>query len=125
MQTRTVELPADSNFAVAVKTQQQAERDEQKRIKDLVLNYDLRADEHDGDDLLSANQHVINAKKGKAASGANTSQTRLEKAGFGRGQPRTRRLQMSDMDWYEKVFLNLAGRASLKLIVSSGGRTRT
>jgi regulator of nonsense transcripts 2 len=124
MQTRTVELPADSNFAVAVKTQQQAERDEQRRIKDLVLNYDLRADEHDGDDLLSANQHVINAKKGRAA-GANTSQTRLEKTGFSRGQPRTRRLQMSDMDWYEKFFLNLAGRASLKLIVSCGGRTRT
>ncbi len=41
-QTRTVEMPADSTFAVALKSKQEAEREEQKRIKDLVLNYDLR-----------------------------------------------------------------------------------
>ncbi len=37
-----VALPSDSTFAVAMKNQQAAEREEQKRIKDLVLNYDLR-----------------------------------------------------------------------------------
>lgn len=48
MQTRTVDLPANSSFAVALQTQRQAERDEQKRIKDLVLNYDLRSEDQDG-----------------------------------------------------------------------------
>ncbi|KAI9883753.1 MAG: hypothetical protein M1823_004488 [Watsoniomyces obsoletus] len=41
-QTRTVEMPADSTFAVALKSKQEAEREEQKRIKDLVLEYDMR-----------------------------------------------------------------------------------
>ncbi|KAG8626359.1 hypothetical protein KVT40_005304 [Elsinoe batatas] len=40
-QTRAIDLPADSNFAVAMLHQQQAERAEQQRIKSLVLNYDL------------------------------------------------------------------------------------
>lgn len=44
-QTRTVELPSDSTFAIAMKTQQQAEREEQQRIKNLVLNYDLQQNE--------------------------------------------------------------------------------
>ncbi|PHH59009.1 hypothetical protein CDD81_3946 [Ophiocordyceps australis] len=44
-QTRTVELPSDSTFAVAMKTQQRAEKEEQQRIKNLVLNYDLHQSE--------------------------------------------------------------------------------
>ena len=37
-----------------MKTQQQAEREEQQRIKNLVLNYDLRNDtEQDGKDDFS------------------------------------------------------------------------
>ena len=38
-----------------MKTQQEAEREEQQRIKNLVLNYDLHADDndsHDGTNLL-------------------------------------------------------------------------
>lgn len=47
--TRTVELPSDSTFAIAMKTQQQAEREEQQRIKNLVLNYDLQqSDDQEG-----------------------------------------------------------------------------
>ena len=42
-------MPSDSNFAVAMRTQQQAERAEQQRIKNLVLNYDLTDDPHDGE----------------------------------------------------------------------------
>lgn len=42
LQTRTLELPTDSHFAVAMRNQQQAEREEQQRIKNLVLNLDLR-----------------------------------------------------------------------------------
>ena len=41
-QTRTVELPSDSTFAVAMKSQREAERAEQQRIKSLVLNYDMQ-----------------------------------------------------------------------------------
>ncbi|QUC16714.1 uncharacterized protein UV8b_00955 [Ustilaginoidea virens] len=44
-QTRTVELPSDSTFAIAMITQQQAEKEEQQRIKNLVLNYDLQQNE--------------------------------------------------------------------------------
>lgn len=47
-QTRTLELPTDSHFAVAMRNQQQAEREEQQRIKNLVLEYDFR--ENDGQD---------------------------------------------------------------------------
>ncbi|KAH6635459.1 armadillo-type protein [Chaetomium sp. MPI-SDFR-AT-0129] len=51
-QTRTVELPSDSNFAVAMINQRQAAKEEQQRIKNLVLNYDLREnDENDGEDI--------------------------------------------------------------------------
>ncbi|WPG97599.1 ARM repeat-containing protein [Acrodontium crateriforme] len=48
-QTRSIDLPSDSNFAVAMRTQQQAEREEQQRIKNLVLNYDLSEDQQDGE----------------------------------------------------------------------------
>lgn len=40
-QTRTIDLPSDSTFAVAMRTQQQADREEQQRIKNLVLNYEM------------------------------------------------------------------------------------
>ncbi|KAK4541825.1 hypothetical protein LTR36_007357 [Oleoguttula mirabilis] len=49
-QTRSIDMPSDSNFAIAMRTQQQAERAEQQRIKNLVLNYDLTDDQHDGED---------------------------------------------------------------------------
>ncbi|ETN43471.1 uncharacterized protein HMPREF1541_02630 [Cyphellophora europaea CBS 101466] len=54
-QTRTIELPSDSSFAVSMKTQQEAEREEQQRIKNLVLNYDHLGDDdsRDGTDLPS------------------------------------------------------------------------
>ncbi|CAK39364.1 uncharacterized protein An07g02760 [Aspergillus niger] len=40
-QTRTIDLPSDSSFAVAMRSQQQADREEQQRIKNLVLNYEM------------------------------------------------------------------------------------
>ncbi|CAK4032135.1 Regulator of nonsense transcripts UPF2 [Lecanosticta acicola] len=47
-QTRSIDLPSDSSFAVAMRSQQQAEKAEQQRIKNLVLNYDLTDDQPDG-----------------------------------------------------------------------------
>ncbi|KAI9825997.1 MAG: hypothetical protein M1819_007452 [Sarea resinae] len=83
-QTRTVELPSDSTFAVAMKTQQQAEREEQQRIKNLVLNYDLRDEENDGLDRHAS----LHASPG-----------RFDKAGNNRSNQRARKLQLSDVDW--------------------------
>ncbi|KAK4065727.1 uncharacterized protein Triagg1_8496 [Trichoderma aggressivum f. europaeum] len=81
-QTRTVELPSDSTFAIAMKTQQQAEREEQQRIKNLVLNYDLQqSDDQDGNDRPATFYH-----------------NRVDKPNKDRGQ-RVRKLQLSDVDW--------------------------
>ncbi|KAF3354464.1 hypothetical protein VDGD_00377 [Verticillium dahliae] len=83
-QTRTVEVPSDSNFAVAMKNQQQVEREEQQRIKNLVLNYDLREnEEQDGTDKPSSHHH-----------------NRVERGKERIGQ-RSRKLQLSDVDWYD------------------------
>ncbi|KAF7511975.1 hypothetical protein GJ744_003208 [Endocarpon pusillum] len=82
-QTRTIDLPSNSHFAVAMKSQQQAEREEQQRIKNLVLNYDLSndGDQHDGSERYSA------------------SHSRSERSGSHRNAPRARKLQLSDVDW--------------------------
>ncbi|KAI5293218.1 hypothetical protein KEM52_005734, partial [Ascosphaera acerosa] len=45
LQTRTIDLPSDSSFALALKNQQAAEREEQQRIKNLVLKMDLHSEE--------------------------------------------------------------------------------
>lgn len=83
-QTRTVELPSDSQFAVAMKTQQQAEKEEQQRIKNLVLNYDLRdSEDQDGNEKPNSHHH-------------NRADNRSVKE---RGGQRVRKLQLSDVDW--------------------------
>ncbi|KAM3485806.1 hypothetical protein MY8738_001092 [Beauveria namnaoensis] len=81
-QTRTVELPSDSAFALAMRTSQQAEREEQQRIKSLVLNYDLQqSDDQDSGEKQTTFYH-----------------NRVERSGKDRGQ-RVRKLQLSDVDW--------------------------
>lgn len=47
-QTRTIDLPSDSTFALAMRTQQQADREEQQRIKNLVLNYEKSTETENG-----------------------------------------------------------------------------
>lgn len=107
-QTRTIELPSDSNFAVSMKSQQAAEREEQQRIKNLVLNYDLQQenDQHDGTEsafpydpsyfLLEKNPNTKGLRTGPEYY--NSPLTRSEKSG--RHAPRARRLNLSDVDWY-------------------------
>ncbi|KAI0505549.1 MIF4G domain-containing protein [Xylaria bambusicola] len=108
-QTRNVVLPSDSTFAVAMKNQQQAEREEQQRIKNLVLNYDLRESEDlDGDTLLSPlkpnpNIHRFNYS-GHEKPSYHTN--RSEKLNRDRGGQRIRRLQLSDVDWYARTHQN-------------------
>lgn len=99
--TRTIELPSDSHFAVALKSQQQAEREEQQRIKNLVLNYDLRdQDTNDGEaeSLLHSISPNPNTKGIKGFE--RQSHTRQDRSGQNRGSQRARKLQLSDVEWY-------------------------
>ncbi|KAK2802654.1 hypothetical protein FQN50_007262 [Emmonsiellopsis sp. PD_5] len=115
-QTRTIDLPSDSSFAVAMKTQQQAEREEQQRIKNLVLNYDLRDDNEpsDGDSTISSSpvapyllkenpntKGLIVKKKGPSDKrGSPYRDPRNDKSNSNRSGFRSRKLQLSDVDWY-------------------------
>ncbi|KAK2806639.1 hypothetical protein FQN51_006605 [Onygenales sp. PD_10] len=114
-QTRTIDLPSDSSFAVAMKTQQQAEREEQQRIKNLVLNYDLRDDNEpsDGDSTISSspvapyllkenpNTKGLIVKKGPSDKrGSPYRDPRNDKSNLSRSGFRSRKLQLSDVDWY-------------------------
>ncbi|OTB06316.1 hypothetical protein M426DRAFT_9802 [Hypoxylon sp. CI-4A] len=107
-QTRTVALPSDSTFAVAMKTQQQAEREEQQRIKNLVLNYDLRESEDpDGDTHMTPinpnnNIHSSSGHEKPPSYHPN----RSDKTTKERNGQRVRRLQLSDVDWYGKPQYN-------------------
>ncbi|KAK3390466.1 armadillo-type protein [Podospora didyma] len=105
-QTRTVELPSDSHFAIAMKTQQQAEKEEQQRIKNLVLNYDLRENEdHDGEnDSIPPKANISIHKKSTGHEKANTHHhNRIEpRTGNPRSGQRVRKLQLNDLDWYDK-----------------------
>jgi regulator of nonsense transcripts 2 len=87
-----------------MKTQQAAEREEQQRIKNLVLNYDLReGDDVDGDSLPFPSRPRNNTYKHNAglakAAGANYS--RPDKSSNTRSGQRARKLQLSDVDWYD------------------------
>jgi regulator of nonsense transcripts 2 len=87
-----------------MKTQQAAEREEQQRIKNLVLNYDLRdGEDQDGDSALSPllpNPNIHNDDAGlEKAAGMNY--TRPDKSGNNRSGQRARKLQLNDLDWYD------------------------
>jgi regulator of nonsense transcripts 2 len=87
-----------------MKTQQAAEREEQQRIKNLVLNYDLRDGEEQDGDLFcpiprNPNIHRDDAGIEKAAGGA---YARPDKSMNNRSGQRARKLQLSDVDWYAK-----------------------
>ncbi|KAF2837357.1 ARM repeat-containing protein [Patellaria atrata CBS 101060] len=147
-QTRSIDLPSDSNFAIAMRTQQQAERAEQQRIKSLVLNYDLR-DENDIDNgesaisfnrshnfflpnyktKISVNSQLSRTKahteyyespgsidKANNASYGPVRGERVDKAGNTRSNQRSRKLQLSDVDWYDnsKVSLNVEVAEKMK-----------
>ncbi|KAF7714156.1 MIFG and Upf2 domain-containing protein [Penicillium ucsense] len=82
-QTRTIDLPSDSSFAVAMRTQQQADREEQQRIKSLVLNYEAANEPEEAETFekrIPANQ-------------------RVDKSAANRSAFRSRKLQLSDVNW--------------------------
>ncbi|KAK4465274.1 regulator of nonsense transcripts 2 [Cladorrhinum samala] len=105
-QTRTLELPSDSNFAVAMIEQRREAREEQQRIKNLVLNYDLRESEEDDGEHDSiplpfgANIHHISAGHEKPNSYHHHNRPD-PRSGKERPGQRVRKLQLNDLDWYE------------------------
>lgn len=86
-----------------MRTQQQAEREEQQRIKNLVLNYDLGddIDPNDGEADNSPPQVLLHSTniytKGHKGNEKRTP-SRPEKTSANRSF-RARKLQLSDVDW--------------------------
>lgn len=84
-----------------MKTSQQAEREEQQRIKNLVLNYDLQqSDDQDSKYIAVLNYStMVNADEKLGGEKQPTFyHNRVERTGKDRGQ-RVRKLQLSDVDW--------------------------
>ncbi|KAF2205755.1 nonsense-mediated mRNA decay factor [Delitschia confertaspora ATCC 74209] len=105
-QTRSIDLPSDSTFAVAMRNKQQADKEEQQRIKNLVLNYDLRDDnETDGDSsflypiLRNPNRKHTETVEALEKTHNLYTQPRIDKAGNNRSHQRSRKLQLSDVNW--------------------------
>lgn len=102
-----------------MKSQQQAEREEQQRIKNLVLNYDLsnEGDQHDGEahdfltpvpELERNPNHTYRSRLGSEKYSA--SHSRSDRSGSQRKAPRARKLQLSDVDWYAQCSSRGSGR---------------
>lgn len=86
-----------------MKTQQQAEREEQQRIKSLVLNYDLRdGEEQDGDLALQPLHPNRNIHKLDTGLEPKLMTVRPDKSSNNRSGQRARKLQLSDVDWYDR-----------------------
>ncbi len=87
-----------------MKSQQQAEREEQQRIKSLVLNYELHdGEDQDGDSTLQPIQPNVNVYREKTGiEKINSSHARPDKSGNNRSGQRARKLQLSDVDWYDR-----------------------
>lgn len=105
-QTRSIDLPSDSTFAVAMRNKQQAEKEEKHRIKNLVLNYESRDDDADGESPFHStlqrnpNRSYTENMQGLDKTPNPYAQPRLDKAGNNRSNQRARKLQLSDVNWY-------------------------
>jgi regulator of nonsense transcripts 2 len=120
-QTRSIDLPSDSTFAVAMRSKQQADKEEQQRIKSLVLNYNEARDDVDdttGDTPFHYTlQPNTNRKRTEPPQGLDKTpnpyaQPRLDKAGANRSNQRARKLQLSDVNWYDSRFSTRPGSAT-------------
>ncbi|KAF3904809.1 hypothetical protein ABW20_dc0104176 [Dactylellina cionopaga] len=84
-QTREIELPSDSTFAVAMKSKQEAEREERQRIKDRVLHYERMEEEPVPLEPQRPNTNGSNLKYGDKNKSA-----------------RGKKLQLGDFNWYDE-----------------------
>lgn len=88
-----------------MKNQQEAEKEEHQRIKNLVLNYDLReSEDHDGKTLLATlmpNSNIdICSLTGHEKPNSHHHNRLDNRSGKERAGQRVRKLQLSDVDWY-------------------------
>ena len=81
-------MPSDSSFAIAMRTQQQADREEQQRIKSLVLNYEMSNEPETADSASETKRPAVTNNSNKA-----------DKSSGGRTSFRSRKLQLSDVNW--------------------------
>lgn len=103
-QTKMVALPSDSGFAVAMKDKRQKELEEKQKIKELVMSYDRMEDSNTEADGLPTNRfilmfcqltHALALEKHATQNGYHV---KMEKSA--RNHPRSRKLSMSDVNWY-------------------------
>ncbi|PLN79296.1 ARM repeat-containing protein [Aspergillus taichungensis] len=87
-QTRKIDMPSDSSFAIAMRTQQQADREEQQRIKSLVLNYEMSNEPETAESTSDTKRPAVTNNSNKA-----------DKSSGGRTSFRSRKLQLSDVNW--------------------------
>lgn len=105
-QTRSIDLPSDSTFAVAMRNKQQADKEEQQRIKSLVLNYNEARDDADDTGELpfsftlrpNSNRTPTEFRKGLDKTPNPYAQPRVDKGGNNRSNQRARKLQLSDVN---------------------------
>ncbi|KAI4133629.1 MAG: hypothetical protein LQ338_000141 [Usnochroma carphineum] len=90
---------------MALKSQKEAERAEQQRIKNLVLNYDLTDSSTDQTGVDGEKQqpphHAHNAPLQQSPIPNSANGRPTERSGGGRRGQQARKLQLSDVDWYE------------------------
>ncbi len=113
-----------------MRTQQQAEREEQQRIKNLVLNLDLRDEQDaDGDSQFHITpQRNTNSTEAKPRQGFEKQHgggQRHDKAGGNRSNQRARKLQLSDVDWYGDRSSSSSPNRPAESGVSAAHRQRT
>jgi len=88
-----------------MRSQQQADREEQQRIKNLVLNYEASNEpepaESENYPLENENRKNFPLRNHKAATQEKRTPTnqRMDKAGANRSAFRSRKLQLSDVNW--------------------------
>lgn len=88
-----------------MRSQQQADREEQQRIKNLVLNYEASNEpeptESENDPPENPNRKDFPLRQTKAATQEKRTPAsqRTDKAGANRSAFRSRKLQLSDVNW--------------------------
>lgn len=86
-----------------MRSQQQADREEQQRIKSLVLNYEASTEpeptESEQYPLINRKNFQLRNRKADTQEKRTPMSQRMDKAGANRSAFRSRKLQLSDVNW--------------------------
>jgi regulator of nonsense transcripts 2 len=82
-----------------MRSQQQADREEQQRIKNLVLNYEMSNETDSTEGTLTLPYAESRTKLINSETVEKRSPARLDKSGANRSAFRSRKLQLSDVNW--------------------------